>query len=163
MKKFPPFEKNIEEFKKFIGEDTLVIHNAEFDIGFINNELKIAKNEQIKNKVVDTVKLARKVLNTRIANLDYLCKRFSIDTTKRKLHGALLDCELLSEVYLELVGGRQTVLELGNLENKDNKLKRNEPKEPVKILKILKSQEETINHKNFVADLKNALWHKVEY
>ena len=108
--KFPKFHENAERLLNFIKGDTLIIHNADFDLGFINNELKMAGIKTIKNKFIDTVLLARKTLNTRTANLDYLCRRFSIDLSSRKLHGALLDCRLLSEVYLELLGGRQTTL-----------------------------------------------------
>ena len=96
----------------FLLIDILVIHNAEFDVGFINNELKLIGIKPITNKIIDTMLLARKKLNTRIANLDYLCRRFSINLNSRKLHGALLDCQLLAEVYLELMGGKQTSLNL---------------------------------------------------
>ena len=101
-------------FLNFIKDDPLIIHNAKFDLGFLNNELNIIGKEPLRNKIVDTVSLARKVLNTRIANLDYLCRRFNIDLTERKLHGALLDAHLLSEVYLELKGGKQINNGFGN-------------------------------------------------
>ena len=114
LKKYPTFEEQHRKFLDFIKGDTLIIHNAEFDIGFINNELKLIGRETLKNKTIDTVLLARKKLNTRIANLDYLCRRFSIDLSSRTLHGALLDCNLLAEVYIELRGGKQTSMQLSS-------------------------------------------------
>ena len=119
--------------------------------------------ETIKNNIIDTVKLARKTLNTRIANLDYLCKRMSIDLSKRSFHGALLDCHLLSEVYLELKGGRQSTLELGTNEkkeihNKEKKIQLND-----NIQKIVLTDNELMGHKKLISGLKNALWNKVGY
>ncbi len=98
------FSDNCERFLKFVNNDPLIIHNADFDIGFINNELALIGKPPLTNPVVDTVALARSVLNTRVANLDYLCRRFKIDLSERNLHGALLDSRLLAEVYLELKG-----------------------------------------------------------
>ena len=162
LNKFPTFSKQAESFLDFIKDDTLIIHNADFDIGFLNNELKLAGLKKIENRVVDTVALARKTLNTRIANLDSLCKRFSIDLTQRKLHGALLDCQLLAEVYLELLGGKQTSLELKHKHGGENKKKTTENiTKKIHVIDLEKA--EIQKHKDFVADLKNALWHKVEY
>ena len=116
LNKHPLFKDQSKKFLDFINNDRLIIHNADFDIGFINNELEIIGHKPIKNEYIDTVSLARKNLNTRIANLDYLCRRFSIDLSERKFHGALLDCQLLSEVYLELIGGKQISLQLNAVE-----------------------------------------------
>ena len=162
LKQFPTFSKQAESFLDFIKDDILIIHNADFDIGFLNNELKLAGLKKIENRVVDTVTLARKTLNTRIANLDSLCKRFSVDLTQRKLHGALLDCQLLAEVYLELLGGKQTSLELKHRDKGENK-KKTRKTTSKKILGIELEDAEIQKHKDFVADLKNSLWHKVEY
>ena len=115
-------------FLNFIKDDPLIIHNAKFDLGFLNNELNIIGKEPLRNKIIDTVSLARKVLNTRIANLDYLCRRFNIDLTKRKLHGALLDAQLLAEVYLELRGGKQITMDLTAEDNKRRDIKKNNTK-----------------------------------
>ena len=101
-------------------DDILIIHNAEFDVGFINNELRIIGRTELKNPIIDTVLLARKKLNSRIVNLDYLCRRFSIDLIERNLHGALLDSQLLAEVYLELNGGKQISMNLSTKETKEN-------------------------------------------
>ena len=163
LNKHPTFKQQSGKLLDFIKNDTLIIHNADFDIGFVNNELKLAGSQPIKNKVVDTVKLARKILNTKIANLDYLCKRLSIDLSKRTYHGALLDCRLLAGVYLELLGGKQTILDLDNkttneIKNTDKKVYKYN-----KIYKINLSVNDIKEHKEFIADLKNALWHKVKY
>ena len=106
------FSEQHQDFIDFIKDDTLIIHNAAFDLGFLNNELKIIGKNKLNNNIIDTVLLARKVLNTRIANLDYLCRHFNVDLSKRALHGALLDAQLLAEVYLELRGGKQISMDL---------------------------------------------------
>ena len=121
------------------------------------------RNFQIKNKIIDTVSLARKKLNTRIANLDYLCRRFSIDLAERDVHGALLDSQLLAEVYLELKGGKQISmnLTLENSKNSDN-LKKND------LSKMVYSQveikiEEINDHKQSIKQVKNPMWRKINY
>ena len=163
LKNHPTFKDQFKNFLQFIEDDKLIIHNSDFDMGFLNNELKLVGKKELQNEVVDTIKLARKVLNTRIANLDYLCKRFSIDLSKRNLHGALLDCQLLAEVYLELLGGRQTAMNLDNskknIEKNTNKLDDIDKK----INKIELSEQDIQEHKKFISDLKNAMWHKVDY
>jgi DNA polymerase III subunit epsilon len=109
----PIFAKVIDGFLEFIEDSTLIIHNAEFDIGFLNAELSnIGKPILPMERTIDTVRIARQKFPGARVNLDALCSRFQIDNTNRTLHGALLDAQLLSEVYLELVGGRQPGLEL---------------------------------------------------
>ena len=118
---------------------------------------------EIKNKVIDTVSLARKKLNTRIANLDYLCRRFSIDLSERKVHGAILDCKLLSEVYLELIGGKQTKLELQKNQQEAHITK--DKKTPIskEIHKIILAEEDIVSHKQLTKKIKNPLWEKLDY
>ena len=96
----------------FIGDAQLVIHNAQFDIGFLNAELERAGQPKLTNSYIDTVSMARRKFPGQRASLDALCERFSIDNSSRTKHGALLDSELLAEVYLELSGGRQRDLGL---------------------------------------------------
>lgn len=105
----PTFGEIIGDFIDFLGDDsTLVIHNAEFDMKFINAEFKMFGFPSFdKKRVLDTLALARRKFPGSPANLDALCRRFHIDNSNRTLHGALLDSELLAEVYLELLGGRQ--------------------------------------------------------
>jgi DNA polymerase-3 subunit epsilon len=109
----PLFSAIAEDFLAFIGDAPLVIHNAEFDLKFVNAELgKLGRTKLQAQRAVDTVQLARRRFPGAPASLDALCSRFSIDNSSRTLHGALLDAQLLSEVYLELVGGRQATIEL---------------------------------------------------
>ena len=109
----PVFSQVYGEFMEFIKDAKLVIHNAEFDMKFINWELRQVGHEPVPwNRVCDTLAMARKKFPGSPANLDALCRRFGIDNTERTYHGALLDSELLAEVYLELLGGRQHGLSL---------------------------------------------------
>ena len=156
----PTFRENANKLIDFIKNDTLVIHNASFDMGFINNELKIIGLPELKNKIIDTVSLARKKLNTRIANLDYLCRKFAIDLSERKLHGALLDSHLLAEVYLELNGGKQISMNLHNSEKKINKEETIETKRNHKFIKIQPNEEELLQHRLNLKQIKNPLWQK---
>ncbi len=110
----PVFAGVVDDFLAFIEDTPLVIHNARFDIGFLNAELDRLERPQLsESDAIDTVALARKKFPGAPANLDALCRRFSIDNSSRTKHGALLDAELLAEVYLELSGGRQPGLGLG--------------------------------------------------
>jgi DNA polymerase III subunit epsilon len=113
LKDKPRFEEIAGDFLEFIVDSTLVIHNASFDVGFLNAELGFIKRPPILyERVVDTLALAKKRHPAGPNSLDALCKRYGIDNSKRTRHGALLDSELLAEVYLELIGGRQIALTL---------------------------------------------------
>ena len=109
----PRFHEIVDELLSFIGGAPLVIHNAEFDIRFLNAELTRAGMPALETALaVDTLQMARRKYPGAPASLDALCRRFSIDNSARSLHGALLDAELLAEVYLELIGGRQAGFDL---------------------------------------------------
>lgn len=108
----PLFADVAAAFADFIADSTLIIHNAPFDMGFLNAELERASRPRLTNPVIDTVMLARKVHPGARVSLDALCKHYGIDNSRRTLHGALLDSEILAEVYLELIGGRQVALAL---------------------------------------------------
>ena len=113
LAKHPVFADVADNFLAFVGDAPLVIHNASFDIGFLNAELTRVDRPTIPmRRAVDTVQLARAKFPGAQASLDALCRRFEIDNSSRTKHGALLDAELLSLVYLELIGGRQPGLEL---------------------------------------------------
>ncbi|HEU4838841.1 MAG TPA: DNA polymerase III subunit epsilon [Micavibrio sp.] len=108
VKDRPTFGEVVGDFLDFIGDAQLVIHNAEFDMKFLNAELKIFGFPSIDSRrAIDTLKIARMKFPGSPANLDALCRRFGIDNSSRNFHGALLDSQLLAEVYLELLGGRQ--------------------------------------------------------
>lgn len=155
-----------EEFLEFIDGGTLVIHNAPFDMGFLNAELKKVGREQLKNEVIDTVKVARKAHPGARVSLDALCKHYGIDNTKRTLHGALLDSEILAEVYLELLGGRQVGLALSaevqartDEETKD--IVKTTAKSRPTPLPSRVGEQETIAHDAMVESIgESALWHK---
>lgn len=109
----PVFVTVAQAFRDFIADDTLVIHNAAFDMGFLNWELVLAGYPKLTNPVVDTLTMARRKFPGAPATLDALCRRFNVDNSGRTYHGALLDAQLLADVYLELMGGRQAGLALG--------------------------------------------------
>ena len=161
LKDHPLFTEKVEAFLTFIGDDTLVIHNAEFDMKFINAELKTAGFKSLlMNRVIDTLPIARQKFPGQPANLDALCRRFKIDNSERKLHGALLDAELLSEVYLELIGGRQHGLGLGNelatqqSQKLNSRIKRQ--KRPIRVFPP--KTKELGAHEALLDEIKNALW-----
>ncbi len=108
----PLFKDVAADFLQFLGDAQLVIHNASFDIGFLNAELERAGRPPLGNPVLDTVHLAREKHPGARVSLDALCKHYGIDNSRRTLHGALLDSEILAEVYLELIGGKQVSLAL---------------------------------------------------
>lgn len=113
----PLFAEIAEELAAFLGDAILVIHNASFDMKFLNAEFKKAGFPTLPaSRAKDTVEMARKRFPGAQASLDALCRRFGIDNSARTYHGALLDCELLAEVYLELIGGRQPTFQLANQE-----------------------------------------------
>lgn len=115
LRDFPVFADIAGAFLDFIGDATLVIHNAKFDVPFLNAELEWSNKPQIPmNRAIDTLEMARKKFPGSPASLDALCRRFGIDNSHRTLHGALLDSQILAEVYLELIGGRQPGLVLAN-------------------------------------------------
>ena len=108
----PLFSAVANDFRDFIGDATLVIHNAPFDMGFLNAELEKTGQPRLTNNVIDTVMVAREKHPGARVSLDALCKHYGIDNSRRALHGALLDSEILAEVYLELIGGKQVSLAL---------------------------------------------------
>ena len=121
------FDQIVDEFLNFIEGSRLVIHNAEFDLSHLNNEMKILGKEKIKNEVVDTLVLARNKFPGSSTSLDALCRRYRIDNSKRVKHTALIDCDLLAKVYINLLDQKEPTLEFQNnkkeqLENVDEKV-----------------------------------------
>jgi DNA polymerase-3 subunit epsilon len=153
----PVFAVIADDFMAFIGSDPLVIHNAEFDLGFINAELKRINLPTLSPAVTDTLLLARRRFPGQPANLDALCRRFAIDLSGREKHGALIDGELLAAVYLELIGGRQPGLDLtislGGAASRGAAPRSLRPPRP-----YAPSLEEQAAHAALVAKLKQPLW-----
>ena len=117
----PAFEDIADAFLAFVKDGTLVIHNAAFDMKFLNAELQWCGRPPLPmSQALDTLTLARKKFPGSPASLDALCRRFNVDNTSRTLHGALLDAQILAEVYLELIGGRQPDLTLNGTEGPQN-------------------------------------------
>lgn len=120
----PKFEEIADEFIKFVGTSKIVIHNASFDIGFLNAELKNCNMSLINaENIIDTIVLAKNKFRGQSINLDSLCRKYNIDTSNREIHGALKDAKLLALVYLELIGGKQTSLkfqEENHFQNNNN-------------------------------------------
>lgn len=108
----PRFAQIADEMLEFFGDAVLIAHNAPFDMQFLNFELEKARRPSLRNPVIDTVTLARDKHPGARVSLDALCKHYGIDNSRRTLHGALLDSEILADVYLELIGGRQVTLAL---------------------------------------------------
>ncbi|HCP01069.1 MAG TPA: DNA polymerase III subunit epsilon [Rhodospirillaceae bacterium] len=154
----PTFAEVVDGFLEFIGDAQLVIHNATFDMNFINAELKILGFPLLPmERSTDTVALARRAFPGAQASLEALCRRFDIDLSRREKHGALLDAELLAEVYLHLRGGRQPDLELTK-----NPMK-SEGSEPLRRpLRPARphspSSEERADHAQLVDGLKEPIW-----
>ena len=111
LSKQKKFEQIVDEFLNFIKEKRLIIHNAEFDLSHLNNEMKILGKEKIKNEVVDTLILARNKFPGSSSSLDALCKRYRIDNSKRVKHTALIDCDLLAKIYINLLDQKEPTLQ----------------------------------------------------
>ena len=144
------FAEIADDFLEFIKDKKIIIHNAEFDIAHINNELLIAGKEKItKINVIDTLDIARNKFPGSPISLDALCKRFRIDNSKREKHTALVDCELLSKVYINLIDQKEPKLNFNNLiETKKNETNKKNKDYSKKI--IIPSTEEIKKHKEFL-------------
>ena len=115
LKDKPLFENIVKEFLEFVGEDPIIAHNVDFDIGFLNYELNACGIESLKNEKIDTVSIAREKFPGQSVSLDALCKRFAIDNTQREKHSATIDTELLARVYIELMDARELSLDLNTM------------------------------------------------
>ena len=118
LSKQKKFKEIVEEFLNFIDGKKLVIHNAEFDIAHLNHELKLLGKNELKNEVTDTLTLARDKFPGSPISLDALCKRYRIDNSKRVQHTALIDCDLLAKVYINLTDQKEPTLDFQKLDNK---------------------------------------------
>ena len=159
----PTFNEIADEFLSFIEGSTLIIHNANFDLKFLNFELdKIRKSDLRNFDVVDTLILAKKLFPGMPANLDSLSRRYKLDITKRVKHGALLDAEILAEVYLEMQGGRQQGIKLKSNQKNNivyNDLEKHEYNKHIYTLK----EDELRLHEEMLKKIRGSLWKKKQY
>lgn len=164
----PVFKRVAQDFLDFIGDAKIIAHNAKFDMRFINAELKgIGMAPVPMSQSIDTLDIARKKFPGAQNSLDALCRRFGIDNSAREKHGALLDSEILAEVYLELIGGRQPDFALSIIGTRDNQT-RNSKNSPTVVQARVNplgskiSQQEAKAHLEFIEKLgADALWNKV--
>ena len=141
-----------EQFLNFIKDKRLIIHNAEFDLGHLNNELSILGKKKINNEVVDTLTLARDKFPGSPVSLDALCKRYRVDNSNRAKHTALIDCDLLAKVYINLIDQKEPTL---NFQSQDNEIKENRNSSVAYFKKIVvPTEDELKKHKDY---LKNNL------
>jgi DNA polymerase III subunit epsilon len=163
LKDKPRFPEIADEFAAFIADGQLVAHNAGFDIGFINAEFsRVAKPPVSMERVIDTVMLARRKFPGAKASLDALCDRFGIDNSRRTKHGALLDAEILAEVYQELLGGKQAALALDPAQERAAAALAAPPvaQRPSPLLPML-TEADRVDHARFVTGLGDkALWNR---
>ena len=160
----PAFATLAQDFLNFIGPDRLIIHNASFDMKFLNAELQSAGHKPLPmSRALDTVTLARQKFPGSPASLDALCRRFGVDTSARDKHGALLDSTLLAEVYLELIGGRQPDFGLNTSASPATGTAKATPHRaaprPQPLAPRLTPDEQTA-HEGFVGRMSNAIWQK---
>ena len=164
------FSDIAEELVEFISDSKIIIHNAKFDVSFLNSELKRCNLNDLNNdNILDTLLLARKKYPGQSVSLDTLCRRFGIDISNRKIHGAILDAELLSLVYLELIGGKQTKLNFDNevdiiLDKVSENVNINENYKNNTIIamkNITLNKQDHQKHKKFIDTIPNSIWSKI--
>lgn len=162
LKGKPTFDQIVEDFLAFVGDSPLIIHNAEFDMRFINSELqRCGRPIMSMERVIDTLTMARRKHPGSPASLDALCSRYRIDNSRRVKHGALLDAELLAEVYVELSGGRQSTLILANEMKIIQKTEATDVRPRPEVLPSFLEQDEETAHRSFVGAMgEKAFWLK---
>jgi len=142
------FAEIVEEFLQFIKDKKIIIHNAEFDLGHLNNELELLGKKKINNEIIDTLALARNKFPGSPSSLDALCKRFRIDNSKRTQHTALIDCDLLAKVYINLIDQKEPKLNFQNTDNEKEEFSNSNVTYFKKI--VFPSKEEAKNHKEYL-------------
>jgi DNA polymerase III subunit epsilon len=158
----PTFGQIVDDFLAFIGDAPMVAHNAEFDFRFVNAELEnIGRTPLSSARMVDTVKIAKRLYPGARLSLDALCSRLGIDTSARVKHGALIDSQILAEVYMEMLGGKQRGLELSANSSATSVSAASVP-ESKKTYRAPRpftpTEEELAAHSSFVGKIKNAIW-----
>ncbi len=173
LKDKPKFAEIVDQFVNFISDSKIIIHNASFDVGFINSELrKCNKTELCEHSVIDTLLLAKKKFVGQSVSLDSLCRKFNLDISHREIHGAIKDAKLLAQVYLELIGGKQTKL---NFNDQDNTSDLDFENTPINIESLYKNNEKraqkniSLNtydnelHKKSIKDIPNSIWKELKF
>ena len=163
----PTFSNIVKKFLDFIKDDTIIIHNAVFDTNFINKELQNCGLNNIKNSIIDTIRIAKKEFPGQTVNLDSLCKKLGVINTRQDFHGALLDATLLSKVYLKLTTGKQEnfnlienkLINFNNTKNTKN-LKSSFSVPRKKLMNV--SDYEKKQHESFIIEMTNPLWKKIK-
>ena len=146
-----PFSEIADDFIDFIKDKKIIIHNADFDLSFLNYELKLVNKKEINKKnVIDTLEMARQKYPGAQNSLDALCKRFNIDNSKRTKHTALIDCELLKEIYINLLGQKEPKLNLKSAELVDSKFKDDNTSRKASRIIVKPSNEELKIHNNYL-------------
>ena len=173
LKDKPKFIDIVDEFINFISDSNIIIHNASFDVGFINSELRKCEKAELNEKyIIDTLTLAKKQFIGQSVSLDSLCRKFNLDISHREIHGAIKDAKLLAQVYLELIGGKQTKLEFNNTEifsdldlelsylNIESLYKNNEKRDKRNTFLNLLDNE---LHETYIKQIPNSIWSKLKY
>jgi DNA polymerase-3 subunit epsilon len=148
LSKQKKFNETVNDFLNFIEGKKLIIHNAEFDLGHLNNELRLLGRKKLDNEIVDTLILARDKFPGSSISLDALCKKYRIDNSKRVQHTALIDCDLLAKVYINLIGQKEPTLDFRNQEEKSKVLEGGNVLYFKKV--IIPTEEELKKHKEFL-------------
>ena len=172
LKDKPKFIDIVDQFNDFVSDSKIIIHNAPFDVGFINAELrKCEKKELNENSIIDSLLLAKKHFLGQSVSLDSLCRKFDIDISDREIHGALKDAKLLAHVYLELIGGKQTKLEF-NMESTTSDFNYEILHANIKDLYKKKEKRDFKNtflnisdnelHKKSIKEIPNSIWEKLK-
>jgi len=148
LSKQKKFKEISEEFLEFIKNKRIIIHNAQFDLSHLNNELKLLGIDEISNEIIDTLVLAREKFPGSQVSLDALCKRFRIDSSRRVTHTALIDCDLLSKVYINLIDQKEPSLNFKNVDEQESNIFGSNVEYYKKIVKP--STKELENHKSYL-------------
>ena len=172
LKNKPRFYDIIDEFIEFISDSVIIIHNASFDLGFINAELNRCNRMKLDdNLIIDTLELAKKKFPGQSVSLNSLCRKYNIDLSNREIHGALKDAKLLASVYLELIGGRQSKLEFDKQDisstyivddSNETTITHYYENMPLKVIKNVKLDKHDYNkHLESIKNIKNCIWRKI--
>ncbi len=150
LSKQKKFSEIVDQFLKFIHGKRLVIHNAEFDVAHLNNELKLLGKDIIKEEIADTLQIARNKFPGSSVSLDALCKKYNIDNSKREKHNAIIDCELLSKVYINLLDQREPSFELNHVDEDYNENGSNNNKIEYYHKIVKPTKEDMLSHSDFL-------------